>query len=95
MRSALFLAALVFALTGPAAASPKRHPAVTRQFQHLHPCPSTGRKTGPCPGFVKDHVLPLCAGGPDRVDNMQWQALAEAKAKDREETALCRSLHAP
>lgn len=96
MRSAaLILAAAVFAIAAPAGASPKRNPAVTRQFQRLHPCPSTGRKTGPCPGYVKDHVQPLCAGGPDRVDNMQWQTVGSAKAKDRDERALCRRLAPP
>ena len=34
------------------------------------------------PGYVIDHVKPLCHGGPDDVANMQWQTRAEAKAKD-------------
>jgi len=32
-----------------------------------------------------DHVIPLCAGGADDPLNLQWQTIADAKAKDREE----------
>lgn len=44
------------------------------------------------PGYVVDHTIPLCAGGPDTPSNMQWQLVAEAKVKDRFEVALCRAL---
>jgi hypothetical protein len=47
----------------------------------------------PCPGYVIDHVQPLCAGGPDRRENMQWQAAAEARIKDRWERRICRRHH--
>ena len=56
---------------------------VTREFQRENPCPSTGKRYGPCPGYVKDHVRALCAGGPDAVSNLAWQTTADAKAKDR------------
>ena len=36
------------------------------------------------PGYVVDHIVPLACGGPDAPSNMQWQTIAEAKAKDRE-----------
>jgi len=42
------------------------------------------------PGYVKDHIKPLCAGGPDRVGNMQWQTREEANNKDRLERKQCR-----
>jgi hypothetical protein len=48
---------------------------VKHEFQRQHPCPSTGRPTGPCPGYIKDHVKALDCGGPDAVSNMQWQTL--------------------
>jgi hypothetical protein len=35
------------------------------------------------PGYVVDHVRALCVGGADEVGNMQWQTVAEAKAKDK------------
>lgn len=41
------------------------------------------RTSGPCPGYVFDHVVPLKRGVADVLSNMQWQAMAEAKAKDR------------
>jgi hypothetical protein len=41
---------------------------------------------------VIDHVRPLCAGGPDRRTNMQWQTVAAAVRKDADERRLCRSL---
>jgi hypothetical protein len=49
---------------------------------------------GKCPGYVIDHITPLCAGGADRWSNMQWQTVEEAKVKDHEERKLCRR-HAP
>jgi hypothetical protein len=52
-------------------------------FKRKHPCPSTGRPSGPCPGYVIDHVRALKRGGGDDPGNMQWQTVAEAKAKDR------------
>jgi hypothetical protein len=56
---------------------------VAQEFERLNPCPSTGRTHGACPGYVRDHVIPLCKGGPDSVTNMQWQTVAEGKAKDK------------
>jgi putative protein kinase ArgK-like GTPase of G3E family len=56
----------------------------------FRPCPSTGRTTGVCPGYIKDHIVPLACGGPDSVANLQWQTVAAAKAKDRWETKGCR-----
>jgi hypothetical protein len=34
------------------------------------------------PGYVIDHIIPLAKGGADLPSNMQWQTIAEAKAKD-------------
>ena len=75
---------LVLASAGvPADAKQPRSHAVTREFQKQHPCPSTGKTTGACPGWVKDHIIALCKGGPDVVSNLQWQTVEQAKAKDR------------
>jgi hypothetical protein len=51
-----------------------RSRAVAREFKREHPCPSTGLPTGPCPGYWKDHIVPLACGGPDAVSNLQNQA---------------------
>ena len=59
-------------------------------FLKAYPCPATGMARGACPGFVVDHIRPLCAGGADTPANMQWQTIAEAKRKDRLEMAECR-----
>jgi hypothetical protein len=63
----------------------KRDPAARGAFQRSNPCPSTGKKSGACPGYVIDHVRPLKRGGADSPSNMQWQTTAEARRKDRTE----------
>lgn len=85
--SVIRTAALAFALAIATSALGARHrsSAVRREFQHSHPCPSNGKLSGPCPGWVRDHVIPLCRGGADSVDNLQWQTVADAKRKDRTE----------
>jgi hypothetical protein len=95
---ALLIAALTIASASLALAAGRattRHPAVTREFQRQQPCPSTGRATGACRGYIKDHIIPLCAGGADSVENMQWQTTEEARLKDRAEWKMCRALRAP
>ncbi len=52
-------------------------------FEHSHPCPSTGKTSGACPGYVVDHVTPLKRAGADKPDNMQLQTVETAKAKDK------------
>lgn len=69
-----------------------RDPQVTHDFQYTNPCPSTGLRYGRCPGYIKDHIKPLCAGGADATWNMQWQTTEDSYRKDRDEWALCRSL---
>lgn len=60
-----------------------RSSAARRAFQRAHPCPSTGKPTGACPGYVADHIVPLKRGGIDEPSNMQGQTVAEGKMKDR------------
>lgn len=60
-----------------------RSAAAKDTFKRQHPCPSTGRQSGACPGYVIDHVKPLANGGADAPSNMQWQTKADAKAKDK------------
>jgi len=42
------------------------------------------------PGYIVDHIVPLACGGPDKPSNMQWQTVAEARAKDKQERKNCR-----
>jgi hypothetical protein len=43
----------------------------------------------PCPGYVKDHIVPLACRGPDTVANLQWQTAPDARAKDKWERERC------
>ena len=76
-------------LPAPASAREHRSSLVKHEFQLIHPCPSTGLTSGACPGWVKDHIVPLVCGGPDAPANMQWQTIRDAKAKDKWETKGC------
>lgn len=60
-----------------------RHANAKTEFKRLHPCPTTGKSSGACKGYVIDHVIALKRGGADSPENMQWQTTAEAKAKDK------------
>jgi hypothetical protein len=88
MRRLLLLSLLGFVAI--AEAKTYRDPHERAAFMQSHPCPSTGKTKGHCPGYVVDHVKPLCAGGPDRPSNMQWQTVEEAKDKDRRERQQCK-----
>mgnify|MGYP001019782837 CR=1 FL=1 len=87
LRLQALAAALILAI-GSASACPRSR-AARSEFQRLRPCPANGLQKGPCPGYVVDHIVPLCAGGPDRPQNMQWQRVDDAKLKDREERQEC------
>jgi len=63
----------------------ERSQAARTAFKREHPCPATHLPTGPCPGYIIDHVIALKRGGLDTPANMQWQTVDEAKAKDRVE----------
>lgn len=89
--ASLILLALLVAI--PTEAAPNRSMAAVAAFKRANPCPATGESAGrgKCPGYVVDHIEPLCAGGADLPANMQWQTLADSKAKDIEERKLCRA----
>ena len=89
-----FVAAVLLAI----AVAPSAHAKVKRDwhqralFMRSHPCPSTRKTRGACPGYVVDHVQPLCAGGPDEAGNMQWQSREDARTKDADERRVCAAL---
>jgi hypothetical protein len=63
--------------------SDTRHAATVRAFERLTGFPH-GR-----PGWVVDHEIPLCAGGPDVTTNMAWQEVKASYVKDQFERKLC------
>ena len=89
MRTGLIVAILLTVLCAPLSAREYRSREVTREFQREHPCPSTGKTSGACPGYRKDHIRPLACGGADAVWNLQWQTIADARAKDAWERKAC------
>jgi hypothetical protein len=59
-----------------------RSPQAKQSFRKTHPCPSTGKTSGRCPGYVIDHIHALKHGGADAPYNMQWQTKEAARLKD-------------
>lgn len=101
IRQAVKIAAMALALGACAAVGPdpveqpgapavKRSAAARAAFARAYPCPATGRPRGACPGWVVDHVVPLCAGGADHPSNMQWQEREASYVKDAEERQTCK-----
>lgn len=58
-----------------------KHHYERQKFQQHNHCPSTGKSSGPCPGFVIDLGLPVRCGGKDVESNMIW--VTESVAKER------------
>ena len=91
LRKALFILAVLLIAIPLLARTPRGHKA-KYQFRKTHPCPSTGKTKGPCPGWIADHKIPLCMDGPDHPDNFQWITVTEAKVKDRKDKRDCQIL---
>lgn len=81
MREVIGIIAL--ALCDVAIGHTHRSQAAIHQFRLNHPCPSTGRYTGHCHGYVIDHRVALCVGGQDIADNLRWQEFDLSHFKDR------------
>lgn len=69
-----------------------RSAAEVLAFKRHNPCPSTQLRRGTCPGYQVDHVQPLCSGGPDVTENMQWLSIQEHRVKTRADLRVCRYL---
>lgn len=69
--------------------SSNRSHAAIASFKKENPCPASGATKGACKGYVIDHIQPLACGGADEPSNMQWQTIADAKAKDKWERKQC------
>lgn len=85
--TALIFAALL--VGSPADARIKRSQSAKIEFKYQNPCPATGARKGPCKGYVIDHIRALACGGADAPFNMQWQTVADGKAKDKWERKGC------
>lgn len=93
-RALLAVGLLVALMLGPLPASTRQHApcAVARgtketaRFRRLTGYPS-GR-----PGYVVDHIIPLCACGVDSVVNLQWMRADSSYAKDAWERQMCQAL---
>lgn len=83
------LLALVLCATADAA---QRSSSAKREFRAHQRCPATQKYTGKCPGFQIDHIIPLCAGGPDEASNMQWLSVKDHKAKTKVDVRHCRAI---
>ena len=73
----------------PINVEPERDARQRELFVKKYACPVNGKHQEACPGWVVGYLKPLCAGGADRIANMQWQTAATAKRKDREAQKLC------
>lgn len=86
---------VVLALTGvlftTAAQAAPRSMAERAAFVRHNPCPETGLRRGACPGWQVDHVVALCAGGPDTRANMQWLTVVDHRVKTRQDRRVCRA----
>ena len=89
----LLLGFLICLAGNPAEARQARSKSVLRQFQQQFACPSTGLKTGTCPGFQRDHWIPLECGGPDSVGNLSWLPTVVHWAKTRVDNGRCGAGH--
>ncbi len=88
-RAAVVVCVALLGFASAIEAKTQRSAKAKAEFRRFHPCPSTGEVRGRCPGYVIDHVAPLCDGGPDTSDNMAWQSIPDGKRKDRAERAVC------
>lgn len=82
--------ALALLLPGLAEAKIPRDRAQVRAFRAENPCPATGLIRGACPNFHVDHVIPLCSGGPDAPENMQWISKEDHRWKTFIDVRECR-----
>ena len=80
---------ILFCLPSISNAEYHRNQKAKAIFKYSHPCPSNGRNSGSCPGYIIDHVKALACGGTDSTENMQWQTKEEAKDKGKWERNGC------
>ena len=82
---------LTLCLSLPAMAG-QRSAAEVMAFKRAVPCPATGKPELRCANHQVDHVIPLCAGGADRRENLQYLTIQEHRWKTRTDVRVCRQL---
>ena len=88
MKALILAVLLAFSLSAVAGVKRSRHEVM--KFKLSTACPSTKlKRAGPCPGHEVDHIIPLCAGGADNVENMQWLAVETHKVKTKKDVKHC------
>lgn len=60
----------------------KRSDAEIAKFKRIWPCPSTGKKSGPCPKYAINHSVPIACGGCDSIHNMEWMRIDVKRVHD-------------
>lgn len=82
------LALLALLLTAPSDAA-QRNQAVRAEFERLVPCPIEGPGTCARKGYEADHMEPICAGGKDVVENLQWLSKEQHQLKTKIDVLRC------
>lgn len=88
----MVVVAIACLISVPASAKQARSKVVLRAFAKQQACPSTGLHRLPCPGWHIDHIVALCAGGADAVENLQWLTRDAHQEKTRIDVRECRVL---
>ncbi|NDY89713.1 HNH endonuclease signature motif containing protein [Ideonella livida] len=88
--SVLLVAVALWLAPSAVLAKIERSRAAVATFRASSACPATGLHTGRCPGWEVDHVVPLCAGGPDTPENMQWLYVDDHRFKTKIDVRTCR-----
>lgn len=84
------LAASLWLLSAWPGLAAERSAAERLAFIRHNPCPATGLRRGACPGWEVDHIVPLCARGPDHRTNMQWIRKEDHRLKTLVDVRECR-----
>lgn len=93
MDRALLAGTVALGLASATSQAHARDRSVAEAFERSHPCPSTGLPYGACPGWTRDHLVPLCAGGADAIQNLWWEDTRRSLDKDQLEFRLCHQLY--
>ena len=81
-RKLIWISIFFFCAINVQASEIIRSQSAIAAFKRMNPCPTNGRRSGACGGYVIDHKCPLDCGGKDAPENMQYQDKLTAHKKD-------------